>query len=99
MRRSTSKRLGLFSQPIAGQFVVGEEAMGLLPHLCVVIIHPFDLRRRQKRPFDQIAAQWDHRDMLKAQPCLITELMRCLDFANHNNVYTSQIEALVVRVR
>ena len=78
--------LRLLFKPLLGQFVGIEEVVGLVPDFCVVVVDPFDLIVTEQRWLDEIAADGSHSDMFKAQPLLVTEFLRSVDFTGHNNI-------------
>lgn len=80
-------RLGFALKPLQGQLIVVEEVVSLVPNLGVVVIHPLQLRIAKQRRLDQVATNGGHRNVFKAQPLLVAELVGCVDLAAHNNVW------------
>lgn len=78
--------LSLFPQPVPGQLIVLEEVMGLIPHFCVVVVHPLSLRLCQERRFDQVTTQGRHGEVLETQRRLVAKFMGRLDLATHDDV-------------
>lgn len=60
--------------------------VSLLPDFGVVLVHPLDLDVAQKRRLNEVVVNRSHGSVLKAQPCLITELMRRLHFTGHDDI-------------
>ena len=78
--------LSLSLKPIPRPFVIYEEVVGLLPDFRVVLVHPLDLSIAQKRWLNEVTVNGSHGSVLKAQPRLITKIVRCLHFTGHNDI-------------
>lgn len=60
--------------------------MGLLPDLCVIVVHPFDLGVAQERGFDQFLTKGSHGNVFKAQPWPFAEAVRGLHLASDDDI-------------
>lgn len=78
--------LGLSLKPIPRPFVIYEEVVSLLPDFRVILVHPLDLSVAQKGRINEVTVNRRHGSMLKAQPCLLTEVVRCLHFTGHDDI-------------
>ena len=90
--------LSLPLKPTAGVGVIFEKVLSLLPDFRMIVVHPLEFAVAQKGRFDQVATDGGHRNVLKAQPRPVTELMRSFNFARHDDVYCC-MSAFVICIR
>lgn len=81
------ERLRLTFKPGKSTFVPRKEWPSLLQDFGVVLIDPSGLGCSQQTRVDQLAAIWDHRDMLEAKVRLVAKGVLSLYLADYDHVF------------
>ena len=82
-------------QPFQRKRASREEILCLGVDISVIFVQPVLLPPRQEALVDQLAAVGDHRDVLKPQVGLVSELVLRLHLPDHDNVLNADSEGSV----